>query len=102
MVDSILKIPKLRAINWHTGPMEMGAEALKKVHGKCAVWTGASLNETGWNGKMPPIEEVFDTYYIKENMCFGGEGVILAGYGSYYGTKNVDAAGQDAQLLPHS
>ena len=98
-LESILKIPKLRAINWHTGPFEMNEAAVRKVHGKCAIWTGPSLSETGWKGHMPPIEHVFEDYYIKENMACGGQGVILAGYGSYYGTQGKDAPEQDRRLL---
>lgn len=87
MINSILKIPKLRAINWHTGPYEMGVDSLEKVQGRCAVWTGPSLNETGWQGKMPPIEQVFKEYYIPKNMTLGGRGVILTGYGGYEGEE---------------
>lgn len=98
MLDSILKIPKLRAINWHTGPYEMNSAGVRKVSGRCAIWTGPSLSETGWNGDMPAIEKVFEDYYVKENMICGGKGVILSGYGSYYGSKGVVARQQNERI----
>ena len=98
MIDTLLKIPKLRAINWHTGPLEMGAEELRKVEGRCAVWTGPSLPEAGWGGEMPPIEQVFEDYYVRENLACGGRGVILSGYGGYTGSIGVSAAEQDRRL----
>lgn len=98
MIDTLLKIPKLRAINWHTGPLEMGAEELRKVEGRCAVWTGPSLPEAGWGGEMPPIERVFEDYYVRENLACGGRGVILSGYGGYTGSIGVSAAEQDRRL----
>lgn len=98
MIDSILKIPKLRAVNWHTGPYEMGKSSLAKIHGKCAVFTGPSLNETGWRGKRPPIEEAFETHYIPEAMACGGRGVILTGYGRYAGEEGFTPEQQNARI----
>ena len=99
MIDSILKIPKLRAINWHTGPFEMGQASVEKAHGKCAVYTGPSLNETGWAGKRPPIEQVFREFYMPLNMSCGGRGMILTGY-DWYNSKcdNMPADVQNSRI----
>lgn len=98
MIDSILKIPKLRAINWHTGPYEMNKSSLEKVQGKCAIWTGPSMNETGWRGQMPPIEQVFEEYYIPQNMSCGGRGVIITGYGGYGGERGLTPDEHNARI----
>lgn len=98
MVESILKIPKLRAINWHTGPYEMGSAPLEKVWGKCAVWTGPSHNETGWHGEMPPYEEMIESFYIPQNMAWGGRGVIMTGYGGSQGNPDITPAQQQIKM----
>lgn len=98
MIESILKIPKLRAINWHTGPYEMGSVPLEKVWGKCAIWTGPSHNETGWHGEMPPYDEMIENFYIPQNMAWGGRGVIMTGFGGYQGNPDITAAQQQLKM----
>ena len=98
MVESILKIPKLRAINWHTGPYEMTRRAYEQVQGKCAVWTGPSLPSTGWQGNRPPMDQTFADFFIPEAMCCGGRGVIVSGYGSYSGEADLPADVQNAHI----
>ena len=66
---------------------------------KRQVWAGPSLPEAGWGGEMPPIEQVFEDYYVRENLACGGRGVILSGYGGYTGSIGVSAAEQDRSCL---
>lgn len=98
MLTSILKIPGLRAINWHTGPYEMTRRAYEQVQGKCAVWTGPSLPSTGWQGNRPPMDQTFADFFIPEAMCCGGRGVIVSGYGSYSGEADLPADVQNAHI----
>ncbi|MBT7122825.1 MAG: hypothetical protein HN948_07430, partial [Clostridia bacterium] len=86
VLPSIMKIKKLRAVNYHTGPYEMvSRQARKIINGKCAVWSSYSIESVGWRGNMPPIETVFKDYYIPQNLEHGKRGIILAGMGSYQG-----------------
>lgn len=95
-LPSMLKIPKLRAINYHSGPREMDStKARAVIDGKCAVWTGLSLPEAGFGGEMPPLENVFRDFYIPTNVHHGKKGLLISGFGSYYGTKNIAPEEQD-------
>jgi hypothetical protein len=91
ILDKILKIKGLRAINSHLSPKEFKPEYINKVLSKgVGLFLGISDREIGWNDKdiwpADKIEEIYDNYYIvnavKES---NGKGIVLVGYGSYAG-----------------
>lgn len=95
-LKSILKIPKLRAINYHSSPAEMDPwKVMKLVQGKVAVWTAVSLPEVGFRGCRPPLERLYEDDYVPGNLSCGPKGIILSGFGTYYGTRDVSAEEQN-------
>lgn len=91
LLPSLLKIPKLRGINYHSSPVEMDPYAVRPiVEGKISTWTDPSLSEVGFDGNIPPFEELYADYFIPGNMCTGPRGLLLSGQGRNFGyAKNV-------------
>jgi Uroporphyrinogen-III decarboxylase len=95
-LESILKIPKLKAINYHSSPKDMDPiKARGTINGRCAVWTAVSQPEIGFNGNRPPLEELYKDYYVPGNLKSSDKGIILSGFGTYYGTQNISPEEQD-------
>ena len=89
-LGSMLKIPKLRAINYHSSPKDMDPfKAREIVKDKCAIWTAVSLPEVGFDGNRPPLEELYENYYVPGNIQGDNKGIILSGFGAYYGTPDI-------------
>lgn len=69
ILDKILKIKGLRAINAHLSPKEFKPEYINKILSKgVGLFLGISDREIGWNDKdiwpADKIEEIYDNYYI--------------------------------------
>ena len=98
-LPGILKIKKLRAVNYHTSPLEMVSSEARRIIGeKCAVWTSFSGENAGWNGNMPDLETMYEEYYIPQNLEYSKRGIILTGLGGYSGMETEDAAGHQNQI----
>ena len=93
LVSSILKIPRLRGVNYHSSPTEMDPyEVRPKLNGKVSVWTDPSIPEIGFGGIARPFKELYADYFIPANMCTGGRGLILAGQSRSFGYGKSDEA----------
>lgn len=106
ILDQILKIRGLRAINGHLSPAELKPEYISKIiESGVGLFLGISDREVGWetdswewdNEKM-----MYDSYYIPSAMaCSGGKGIVFVGYGSYFGYLNAfQAGGSDNGNVP--
>jgi len=99
VLPSIMKIKKLRAVNYHTGPYEMvSSEARDIIDGRCAVWSSYAIESVGWRGNMPDIKTVFTDYYIPQNLKYSKKGIILTGLGSYQGSESIGASEHQKQI----
>ncbi|MBC7334274.1 MAG: hypothetical protein H5T85_07460 [Actinobacteria bacterium] len=91
ILDKILSIKDLRAINAHLSPREFKPEYINKVLKKgVGLFLGISDREIGWDSSSiwPPeaVFDVYDNYYIpnviKKSLA---KGIVLVGYGGYAG-----------------
>ncbi|MDD3840555.1 MAG: uroporphyrinogen decarboxylase family protein [Clostridia bacterium] len=95
-IPSMLKIPKLRAINYHSSYADVDPlKGRRLAKGKCAVWTGFTEPEIGFNGNRPPLPELFEDFYVPNNIDGDEKGIILTGFGSYTGTENISPEEQN-------
>lgn len=91
ILDKILKIKGLRAINAHLSPKEFKSEYINKVISKeIGLFLGISDREIGWDDKdiwpADKIKEIYDDYYIANAINESkGKGIVLVGYGGYTG-----------------
>lgn len=103
ILDKILKIENLRAINGHLSPKEFKPEYIGKVLSKgVGLFLGISNKEIGWDDSSKwSCDRLLDTYRnyyihnaIKESK---GKGIVLVGYGSYHGyiDESIDNKGKD-------
>ncbi|RKY02991.1 MAG: hypothetical protein DRP54_00630 [Spirochaetes bacterium] len=94
ILDKILKIKNLRAINAHISPLEFKPEYIPKVtEAGIGLYLGMSDREIGWENPEwaeSEIMDVYDNYYLKSVIKYSkGIGVVLTGYGSYQGYINI-------------
>lgn len=91
ILDKILTIRGLRAINVHLSPKEFKPEYIRKVLSKdIGLFLGISDREIGWDDSdiwpADKIEDIYDNYYIVNAIRESkGKGIVLVGYGSYTG-----------------
>jgi uroporphyrinogen-III decarboxylase len=101
LLDKILNIRDLRAVNGHLSPKELKPEYIKKITGTgVGLFLGLSDREIGWEEPHRDPEAVFDlydSYYAPSVMeGSGGKGVVLVGYGGYMGYMDTrDGRGGD-------
>jgi hypothetical protein len=103
VLDNILKIKGLRAINGHLSPKEFKPEYIDRVLSKgVGLFLGISDREIGWSDadEWTPdkIIDIYDSYYIPNAIIKSkGKGIVLVGYGSYFGY--IDLPGDSGDLL---
>ena len=91
VLDKILKIKGLRAINGHLSPKEFKPEYIRKVLSKgVGLFLGISDREVGWNDSNiwspDKVMDIYENYYISNAITESkGKGIVLVGYGSYFG-----------------
>ncbi|GAG99342.1 unnamed protein product, partial [marine sediment metagenome] len=91
VLDKILKIKGLRAINGHLSPKEFKPEYIRKVLSKgVGLFLGISDREVGWNDSniwsSDKVMDIYENYYISNAIIESkGKGIVLVGYGSYFG-----------------
>ncbi|MCX6383259.1 MAG: hypothetical protein NTV16_02060 [Actinobacteria bacterium] len=104
ILDKILTIKGLRAINVHLSPKEFKAKYISKVLSKgIGLFLGISDREIGWDDSdiwpADKIEDIYDNYYIVNAIRESkGKGIVLVGYGSYTGYVDK-VAGSSGDLL---
>jgi uroporphyrinogen-III decarboxylase len=91
VLDKILKIKGLRAINAHLSPKEFKPEYIKEVLLKgVGLFLGISDREIGWDDSNiwspDKVINIYENYYIPNVIGeSSGEGIVLVGYGGYMG-----------------
>jgi len=104
ILDKILKIKGLRAINAHLSPKEFKPEYISRVLSKgVGLFLGISDREVGWNDSdiwpSDEVMDIYDNYYIPNAIReSSGKGIVLVGYGGYMGYINK-ATGSEGELL---
>jgi uroporphyrinogen-III decarboxylase len=97
ILDEILSIKGLRAVNGHLSPAELKPGTVKKIteNGK-GIFIGYSDLEIGWDGSdwgKSDVKELYDSYYLPAVIgASGGKGVVLVGYGAYMGYLDDQSA----------
>jgi uroporphyrinogen-III decarboxylase len=104
LLDGILSIRGLRAINGHMSPRELKPEYIRKITSKgVGLFLGISDREIGWDGGEWGSDEVIDLYekyYLPEALRqSGGQGITLVGYGGYFGYIDAEIERSDNGLL---
>ena len=95
VLDNILKIRGLRTINSHLSPKEFKPEYISKVLSKdVGLFLGISDREIGWSDSdiwsSDKIIDIYEDYYIPNAIReSSGKGIVLVGYGSYFGYINL-------------
>ena len=104
LLDHILEIKGLRAINGHLSPKELKPESIEKILDRgVGLFLGISDREIGWDNDewgVDDVIELFERYYLPEALkASGGKGIVLVGYGGYFGYMDVEVSGGDDELL---
>ena len=104
LLDHILEIKGLRAINGHLSPKELKPESIEKILDRgVGLFLGISDREIGWDNDewgSDDVIELFERYYLPEALkASGGKGIVLVGYGGYFGYMDVEVSGGDDELL---
>jgi uroporphyrinogen-III decarboxylase len=107
ILDKILCIEGLRAINGHLSPNELKPEYIVKIIDKgVGLFIGMSDIEIGWEDpdwKHDNITELYDNYYIPAVIeKTKGRGVVLVGYGGYSGYLDIPEYGDSDRLMVDS
>jgi len=103
VLDNILEIRGLRAINGHLSPKELKPEYISRILSTgVGLFLGISDREIGWNDSdewtPDKIMDVYENYYIPSAIIESkGKGIVLVGYGSYFGY--IDLPGESGDLL---
>jgi hypothetical protein len=100
LLDHILEIKGLRAINGHLSPKELKPESIEKILDRgVGLFLGISDREIGWDNdewSADDIIDLFEQYYLLEALkASGGEGIVLVGYGGYFGYMDIEGNGGD-------
>ncbi len=100
ILDQILKIRGLRAINGHLSPAELKPEYISKIiDGGVGLFLGISDREIGWGADAwaeDDVKTMYDSYYIPSAIGgSGGRGIVLVGYGSYFGYFDTPSMGRE-------
>lgn len=75
-LDTMLKIPGLRSVNWNSSPREMDpARAYPMIRGKSAFYGGLGLN---WQLHFEKAQEAYKRYFLPSII---GPGSIVIGFG---------------------
>ncbi|GEM_PF-754989 len=105
LIESILKIPGLRAVNAHLSPREFHPEYVRTfLDAGVALFLGMGDVEVGWKDTVweerTPLE-IYDEYYLPEVIRTSkGRGITLTGYGGYRGF--IDLPGLEHGFLTDS
>lgn len=104
LLDHILEIKGLRAINGHLSPKELKPESIEKILDRgVGLFLGISDREIGWDNDewgVDDVIELFERYYLPEALkASGGKGIVLVGYGGYFGYMDVEVNVGDDELL---
>ncbi len=104
LLDNILQIKGLRAINGHLSPKELKPEYIEKIVNRVVgLFLGISDREIGWDNDEWDADEVVDlykSYYLPEALGHsGGKGIVLVGYGGYMGYIDVYEVAQREDLM---
>jgi uroporphyrinogen-III decarboxylase len=104
LLDHILEIKGLRAINGHLSPRELKPESIEKILDRgVGLFLGISDREIGWDNDEWGADDVLDLYeqyYLPEALkASGGEGIVLVGYGGYFGYMDVEEKRDEEDLL---
>ena len=104
LLDHILQIRGLRAINGHLSPGELKPESVKKILDRgVGLFLGISDREIGWENeewRADEVLELYEQYYLPEALgASRGRGVVLVGYGGYFGYMDVETGEGDGGLL---
>ena len=103
VLDNILEIRGLRAINGHLSPKELKPEYISRILSKdVGLFLGISDREIGWSDSdewtPDKIMDAYENYYIPNAIIESkGKGIVLVGYGSYFGYINLP--GESGDLL---
>jgi len=95
ILDKILSIDGLRAINGHLSPEEFKPEYIRSVTGAGkGLFIGISDREIGWENpewSIDEVMEIYDNYYVPSVIGNSrGRGVVLVGYGGYTGYLDIE------------
>ena len=104
LLDHILQIKGLRAINGHLSPGELKPESVKRILDRgVGLFLGISDREIGWENEewgADDVMELYDQYYLPEALgASQGRGIVLVGYGGYFGYMDVETGAGDDGLL---
>jgi len=104
LIDRILQIKGLRALNGHMSPHEFKPEYIQRtIDRRVGIFVGISDLEIGWEGDEWSSDEVIDLYeqyYLPSALrASGGRGIVLVGYGGYFGYMDVQGEIKDDSLL---
>jgi len=104
ILDKILSIEGLRAINGHLSPKELKSEYIERILNRgIGLFIGISDREVGWDNpdwSSEEVKEVYDNYYIPSVMEKAkGKGVVLVGYGGYVGYLDILNAKDNEYVL---
>lgn len=104
ILQSILKIKGLRAINGHLSPREFKPGYVDSVISRgVGLFIGISDREIGWekpDWSSDEVMRVYDDYYIPLVVRGSrGRGVVLVGYGGYMGYLDIPDHREEEGLL---
>ena len=104
LLDHILQIKGLRAINGHLSTRELKPAYIEKILDRgVGLFLGISDLEIGWDNDewaADDVMELYEQYYVPEALrASGGKGIVLVGYGGYFGYMDVERDGRDDELL---
>jgi hypothetical protein len=95
ILDDVLSIDNLRAINIHFSPLESKPEYIEKIVSKnIGLYLGITDREVGWQSPKWSIndtDKMYEEYYLPSAIRYSrGRGIALVGYGSYFGYIDID------------
>jgi uroporphyrinogen-III decarboxylase len=104
LLDQILRIKDLRAINGHLSPRELKRDSVDRIiKSGVGLFLGISDREIGWEDdawSAVEVMDLFEQYYLPEALrASGGKGIVLVGYGGYFGYMDIDVENGDNELL---
>jgi len=77
-VDNLLRIPKLRSMQMHTGPGEIdSAPAWRKFHGRVSLWSDTNDVSLGGVYRGDRYWECYEQYVLPRLLEVGVDGLVL-------------------------